>query len=418
MRQASSPAQSESRFRVRQLARAVAGRSILAIISLSLLTLLPAIGLGRGGQKSQTAAPAYPVPFISEISPVSRAPGGGDFTLTVRGTGFINWESVIYWNGQALPDPTTCTPASPPQLAACTATVRAEEISTAGTADITVVNPDTAPLNGTSNVVFFPVADPVEYVFFAGGALLTTPSFPSLVAAGDFNGDGKLDLAVANDCTEYSGGIWACGGSAGTLTTVLGNGDGTFTETSTLPATWFPFPVVSGDFNGDGRLDFVYSVDFNYTPGAPTLCVLLQPGPPTADSVTPNAASGPSQTFALEYSDSPSFNALWWVFARFGPEENGCEVEYNWILNTLSLLNDAGTAFQGALTPGTSGTLSNSQCTVNGAGTSVSGSNQTLTLNLSVSAAASFTGSKQVYMGVVDSEGSKSGWVDRGTWMP
>jgi len=35
-----------------------------------------------------------------------------------------------------------------------------------------------------------------------------------------------------------------------------------------------------------------------------------------------------------------------------------------------------------------------------------------------VSAKAGFTGTKQVYMGVVDSEGTKSGWQQRGTWTP
>jgi uncharacterized repeat protein (TIGR01451 family) len=145
-----------------------------------------------------------------------------------------------------------------------------------------------------------------------------------------------------------------------------------------------------------------------WTPGADT--------PPTADSMTPNPAGGPNQTFTFEYSahNGRGYADLNGAYVSF----SGCEVRYYQPLNSLSLLNDAGTAFQGALTPGTSGTLSNSQCTVNGVGTSVSGSNQTLTLELSVSAAASFTGSKQVYMGVVDSEGSKSGWVKRGMWTP
>ena len=80
-----------------------------------------------------------PVPLISGVSPVSTAPGGGDFTLTVRGAGFINGQSVIDWNGSALPDPTSCTPASPPNQATCTVTVRAAKIAAAQTANITVV---------------------------------------------------------------------------------------------------------------------------------------------------------------------------------------------------------------------------------------------------------------------------------------
>ena len=48
--------------------------------------------------------------------------------------------------------------------------------------------------------------------------------FPESVAAGDFNGDGKLDLAVTR---------WF----SNTVTILLGNGDGTFTAATTSPAT-------------------------------------------------------------------------------------------------------------------------------------------------------------------------------------
>ncbi len=67
---------------------------------------------------------------------------------------------------------------------------------------------------------------------------------------------------------------------------------------------------------------------------------------------------------------------------------------------------------------GTAGTLANSQCTVNGAGTSASGSGPTLTLTLSVSATAAFTATQNIYMAAIDSEGLSSGWQDKGTWTP
>ena len=142
---------------------------------------------------------------------------------------------------------------------------------------------------------------------------------------------------------------------------------------------------------------------------------------PAADSVSPNPASGPNQTFALNYSahNGRGYTDLNMVFVRFNGLNaitNGCEVLYYLPLNRLYLVNDAGTAFEGGPIPGTAGTLGNSQCTVNGARSSVSGSNQTLTLNLSVSATGAFTGSQPVYLGVIDSEGTKSGWQQRGTW--
>lgn len=72
-----------------------------------------------------------------------------------------------------------------------------------------------------------------------------------LVAAGDFNKDGKLDLV----------GVIAPAGTSGAfdLATFLGNGDGTFQVTSftsleTTPADP-PFMIYTGDFNRDGKLD-------------------------------------------------------------------------------------------------------------------------------------------------------------------
>ena len=62
------------------------------------------------------------------------------------------------------------------------------------------------------------------------------------MALGDFNGDGKLDLATAN---------WG----SSTVSLLLGNGKGHF-SLATSPATGSaPASVVVGDFNGDGKLD-------------------------------------------------------------------------------------------------------------------------------------------------------------------
>src|SRR5207245_1554043 len=66
---------------------------------------------------------------------------------------------------------------------------------------------------------------------------------PESVAAGDFNGDGVTDLAVA----------------AGGIKILLGNGDGTFqppvSYTSDFNTTGISQSVAVGDFNGDGVPD-------------------------------------------------------------------------------------------------------------------------------------------------------------------
>ncbi len=72
-------------------------------------------------------------------------------------------------------------------------------------------------------------------------------SYPSAIVAGDFNSDGKLDLAISSTGPNYN--------SPGTLTILLGNGDGTFTVGTT--ATGVASVVAAMDFNGDGELDLL-----------------------------------------------------------------------------------------------------------------------------------------------------------------
>ncbi len=77
---------------------------------------------------------------------------------------------------------------------------------------------------------------------FALSGLPNAGADPVSVAVGDFNGDGKADLAV----TDFTGG------AVGVL---LGNGNGTFQAVMNNPVGANPQSVVVGDFNGDGKAD-------------------------------------------------------------------------------------------------------------------------------------------------------------------
>jgi FG-GAP-like repeat/FG-GAP repeat len=74
---------------------------------------------------------------------------------------------------------------------------------------------------------------------------------PISIVVADFNGDGKLDIATANQ-------------RGGNVSILLGKGDGQFADakTASLGKSFYSTAMASGDFNGDGKPDLVV-VDVN-----------------------------------------------------------------------------------------------------------------------------------------------------------
>jgi hypothetical protein len=67
---------------------------------------------------------------------------------------------------------------------------------------------------------------------------------PVAITVGDFNGDGRLDLATANR-------------DSNSVTVLFGDGAGNFGQAKTFSTGLMPTFIAVGDFNGDGRLDLV-----------------------------------------------------------------------------------------------------------------------------------------------------------------
>ena len=178
------------------------------------------------------SAQSNPVPLVDlPLVPTSVAPAGPGFTLTLNGAGFVAG-SAVHWNGK----PRATQFVSKTRL---TATIPASDIAKAGTASVTVTNPGAANL--TSNVAFLSIVTPVSTVTLSGEGFATGGSAQQAVT-GDFNGDGKLDVAVVN----YS-----------QVEVLLGKGDGTFAPAVLYNAGKEPQAIAAADVNRDGRLDLL-----------------------------------------------------------------------------------------------------------------------------------------------------------------
>lgn len=83
---------------------------------------------------------------------------------------------------------------------------------------------------------------------FAAPVNFTVGSSPRSIAVGDFNGDFKLDAAVAN---------YSAGSSSSTVSILLGNGAGGFAPAKNIAAGPELGQVLAVDLNGDGKLDLI-----------------------------------------------------------------------------------------------------------------------------------------------------------------
>jgi uncharacterized protein (TIGR03437 family) len=104
----------------------------------------------------------------------------------------------------------------------------------------------------------------------AGGAFaapvdIRTDFGPNSVAAGDFSGDGLIDLVVAHCCGDTQLGLY------------IGKGDGSFEPESLDSMLSSPVQVLAQDLDGDGRLDIVVGTNPNADKGTLTIFRNVRP---------------------------------------------------------------------------------------------------------------------------------------------
>lgn len=288
-----------------------------------------------------------------------------------------------------------------------------------------VLNPLQSSLDGETDAFLTKVnaSGTLSYSTYLGGsgmdaanAVAVDSSGAAYVAGYTYSTDlpvlGAFQTSNAGDCDAFLARVSATGTMV-YLTYLGGNGADTATAVALASGNVY---VAGWTLSTNFPLQNPYqSVDpDNY--GA-FLTVVDSGAPPVNQGVTPNSGGGVSQTFSFQFSDPSGVADLTTLSVLFNSTTslaNACSVVYSRAANGLSLLTDSGGAPQASITPG-SGTQQNSQCVLNGAGSSVSAAGNVLTLKLAVSFLPPMAGPLNIYMQSAGLSGS-TGWGISGTW--
>ncbi len=165
---------------------------------------------------------------------------------------------------------------------------------------------------------------------FGTATNFATGSNPSSITSADFNGDTKLDLAVANS-------------NSANVSILLGTGTGSFGAATNIALPTFSVPnsIISADFNGDGKKDL--AVAYSPFSGTRQVAILLGTGTGSFGAAT----SFPTTSTGAPYSV---------ISADFNGDTKLDLATANYGANNISVLLGTGTGSFGTPTNFVAGT--------------------------------------------------------------
>ena len=266
------------------------------------------LGNGSGG-----FAPAPGSPFA--VAGYARSVATGDFNRDGRSdlavTTLANQVAIYLATGDGQFQEAEGSPLPPGEGSA---SIVATDLSGNGRTDLAIANEgsdNVTVLLGNGSGGFTP-AEGSPFTVPAGPCSSPSmPGMPQSIAAGDFSGKGNMDLAIAN-----------FNGSSDNVAILQGNGRGGFTNAigSPFPANGNPRSVVVGDFNGDGRPDLAVgkfiprsgdgAAEHNHCSGTRSAAALTESTKQRSNHKSVNAPSDHADSSPNPYASRPTASAL------------------------------------------------------------------------------------------------------------